>query len=286
MRLASALALLAVVSTHALAQGDVCKPGSDTNEAKMLAYFATPLAFSPSGHAGGMRRGEVRVSFDATYIPAPSSSITSPEVCYSPNKKENTELSPVLPRPRVAIGLGGGFHAEAMYLPPVTVLDATPNMLSMALGYTKSLPGGKTAFSVRGHATIGEVSGPITCSKDVIQTSRPTGLCYATRPSDDTYKPNMYGAEGIVSFGGTSRWPFYLGAGFTSLRPRFQVGFVDANNVVDDTEIEVDLTRVSAFAGGAWKANPRFALTAELYSVPQDLTTIRLGGSFTLRNGR
>lgn len=286
MRFVSSLGVVAVVSTNALAQGDVCKPGSDTNEAKMLAYFATPLAFSPSGNAGGMRAGEVRVSFDATYIPAPSKEITSPQVCYRNDKTENTELSPVLPRPRLALGLGRGWHVEAMYLPPVTVLDATPNMLSLALGYTKSLPGGKTAFSLRGHTTMGEVAGPITCSKDVIQTSRPTGSCYATKPSDDTYKPNMYGAEGIVSFGGTSKWPFYLGAGFTSLRPRFKVGFIDALNNVDETEIEVDLTRVSAFAGGAWRATPRFALTAELYSVPEDLTTIRFGGSFTLRNGR
>ncbi len=286
MRMFRVLVLLAATSATARAQGDVCRPGKETNEAKMLAYFAAPLAFSPSGNGGAMRSGEIRVSFDATYIPSPSKDITSPEFCYNPNKTENTELSPVFPRPRIAIGLGGGFHVEAMYLPPITVLDATPNMLSLALAYAYSLPGGKTTLAVRGHTTIGQVGGPITCSKDVIQTNRPTGNCYATKPSDDTYKPNMFGAEGILGFGGTSRLRTYLGGGVTSLRPRFQVGFVDAQNNVDNTEIEVDLVRFSAFLGGAYKATERFALTAELYSVPQDLTTVRFGGSFTLRNGK
>lgn len=288
MRLIRAMALVAAVSSTSVAQGSCVngRPGKDTNEAKMLAYFAAPMAFSPSGASGGMRRGEVRLSFDATYIPSPDSSITSPEVCYRSDKTENTELSPVFPRPRVAIGLGGGWQVEAMYLPPVTVLDATPNLLSIALGYVRSLPGGKTSFALRAHTTLGQIGGPITCSKDVIQTTRPTGSCYATKPSDDTYKPNMLGAEGIIGFGGTSRIRTYLGAGVTSLRPRFQVGYIDAQNNVDNTKIEVDLIRFSAFLGGAYKATERFALTAELYSVPQDLTTVRFGGSFTLRNGK
>ncbi len=286
MRLLRAFALVALSSSIAAAQRDVCKPGKDTNEAKMLAYFAAPLAFSPAGGSGAMRSGEIRLSFDATYIPSPASDITSPEVCYRTDKTENTELSPVFPRPRIAIGLGGGIQVEAMYLPPITVLDATPNMLSVALGYVKSLPGGKTSLALRAHTTIGQVGGPITCSKDVIQSNRPTGSCFATKPSDDTYKPNMFGAEGILGFGGTSRFPFYLGGGVTSLRPRFKVGFVDALNNVDNTEIEVDLIRFAGFAGGAFKATERFALTAELYSVPQDLTTIRLGGAFTLRRGK
>ncbi|MGQ0646272.1 MAG: hypothetical protein ACT4P7_01805 [Gemmatimonadaceae bacterium] len=286
MTLTRAIALSALLSGVAGAQQVVCKPGSDSNEAKMLAFFAAPIAFSPAGNAAPLRSGEVRLSFDATYVPEPGKDITSPEKCYRNDKTENTQLSPVFPRPRVAVGLGGGFSLEATYLPPITVMDATPNLVAVALGYGRALGARGMSLLVRGHATVGQVEGPITCSPDVIQTGNPAGSCYATDPSDDTYKPNMFGIEGALGFGGTSKLQTYLGAGFTQLRPRFKVGFVDAANNVDNTEIEVDLTRVVAFAGGAYRVNSRVALTAELYSVPQDVTTVRVGGSWVLRGGR
>jgi hypothetical protein len=284
MRLACLSLPAAFVALPLSAQG-VCTPGTDSNEAKMLAFYAAPMVFSPAGTAG-LKAGEIRLALDVTYIPAPSDEIISPEECYRTDKTENTELSPVLPRPRLAIGLGRGFTIEGMYLPPVTVLDATPNLLSLALGYTRQLGAGGMGVGIRAHTTLGEVSGAITCAKDVLQTTRPTGSCFATKPSDDTYKPNMVGVEGLLSFGAQSRFRSYLGAGYSALAPRFKVGYVDALNNVDNTEIEVDLNRFAAFAGAAWHLSSRFALTGELYSVPQDLTTIRLGGSFALRPGR
>lgn len=286
MRMIRSLSVGLMLLSGALQAQPVCKPGSSSNEAKLMAFFAAPLAFSPAGSVGALRAGELRLAFDATYIPGPSDEITSPEVCYRNDKTENTELSPVFPRPRLAIGLGQGLTLEAMYLPPLTVMDATPNLFSVALSWTRALPAPGMVFALRGHATIGEVSGPITCSPDVIQTTNPFGSCYATEPSDDTYKPTMFGAEGILGFGAGTKLRPYIGVGFTSLRPEFQVGYVDAANNVDDTRIEVSLSRVTAFAGGAYQLSPRFAVTTEVYSVPQDVTTIRVGGVFTLRAGR
>ncbi len=282
-------AAVAIVVVAAGVQAQpVCKPGADSNEGKMMAFFAAPLAFSPAGNAGTLRAGEIRVAFDATYVPSPDDEIRRPEVCYNNNKTENTELSPVFPRPRLAIGLGQGVAVEAMYLPPLTVMDATPNLFSLALSWTRSLPARSMFFTLRGHTTIGEVSGPITCSGDVIQLSNPIGNCYASQPSDDTYKPKMFGAEGIIGFGGGLKLRPYVGLGFTSLTPEFQVGYTDASTPpnVDNTRVQVSLTRVAAFAGGAYQVSPRFALTTELYSVPQDVTTIRVGGILTLRQGR
>ena len=279
------LALLVLGAGAAGAQG-TCQPGSDSREAKMLAFFAAPIAFSPGGVVAPMRSGEMRLGFDVTYVPTPSESIRHPETCYTNSKTENTSLSPVFPRPRVTVGLGGGLLLEASYLPPVTVLDATPNLFSVALGYAKNVGTRGMSVLLRAHATVGEVKGPITCSPDVIQTSNPAGTCYAIKPSEDTYKPGMLGVEGAVGFGAASRLRSYVGAGFTSVRPRFQVGFLDARNNLDDTRIEVDLTRVSLFAGAAYRMTTRTALTAEVYSVPQDVTTIRLGGSLSLRSGK
>lgn len=249
----------------------------------MLAFFAAPIAFSPAGNIAPMAAGEVRLGFDVTYVPTPSAEIRRPEKCYTDAKTENTELSPVFPRPRVSLGLGGGFAVEATFLPPITVMDATPTLFAAALRYVRAIGDGGTSFLLRGHTTIGEVKGPITCSPDVIQVTNPVGTCYANEPSEDTYKPNMVGFEGAFIFGGNSRLRTYIGGGITSIRPRFHVGFTDFVGNVDTTRVIVDLTRVTAFAGAAWTANRRIALTAELYSQPEDVTTIRLGGVYILR---
>lgn len=285
MRFIGSVILFAAAATAAGGQG-TCRPGSESNEAKMLAFFATPIAFSPAGIVAPMRAGEVRLSFDATYVPSPSDDITSPDVCYRNDKTENTELSPVFPRPRLAIGLAPGLALEATYLPPLTVMDATPNLFAVALAYGRPIGTGGMSYLIRTHATIGNVKGPITCSPDVIQTSNPAGACYSTTPSEDTYKPNMVGFEGALGFGGNTRISSYIGAGYTVLRPRFQVGYRDANGVLDDTKIVVNLNRFAAFAGARWRLSDVVGLTAELYSVPEDATTFRLGGAYTLRAGR
>lgn len=285
MRFIGSVILFAAAASTASGQG-TCRPGAGSNEAKMLAFFATPIAFSPAGVVAPMRAGEVRLSFDATYVPSPSDDITSPDVCYRNDKTENTELSPVFPRPRIAIGLAPGFALEATYLPPLTVMDATPNLFAVALAYARAIGTGGMSYLIRSHATIGSVKGPITCSPDVIQTDNPAGACYAAAPSEDTYKPNMVGFEGALGFGGNARVSTYIGAGYTLLRPRFQVGYRDANGVLDDTKIVVNLNRFAAFGGARWRLSDVVGLTAELYSVPEDATTFRLGGAYTLRMGR
>lgn len=288
VRLASLGVLVSLVPFRALlAQAGECRPPKDSAESKLLAFFAAPIAFSPAGHAERLAAGAIRLSFDATYVPQPRASVRRSTFCQ--RKGESTDLASVFPRPRLAVGLPGGFFLEGSYLPPVTVIDATPNLGSLALGWTRAL--GTPAvdapparwLTLRAHATFGEVEGAITCARDVLQQSDATQACYGDRPSEDTYEPNMFGAEGIYGFSVGSRLTAYVGAGYTALRPRFQVGFVSLSSGLDDTRVLVDLSRVAAFAGGNYALGGGVALTAELYSVPQDVTTFRLGGSLALR---
>jgi hypothetical protein len=282
MRLTSLLALIALPVTDLLAQG-VCRPDDDQREAKLLAFYTGPLTFSPSGNVTALGRGQFRLGFEATYVPEPSDEISRPERCYASNKSEDTRLSPVFPRPRIALGLGGGWMVEASYLPPVTVFDATPNLGSFALSRITSVGGAD--ILLRAHATFGKVEGAITCSEDALQLDNVIEPCYGSQKSEDTYKPNMIGGEAAVLFVLGGRTTGYAGAGYTSLRPRFQVGFQDARPGVqyDDTRIEVDLNRVSLFGGFVFHVVPLLGLTAELYSVPEDVTTFRLGASYRWR---
>jgi hypothetical protein len=288
------LFLLATSLTAASAQaqtGVTCRPSTESNEAKLLAFFATPIAFSPGGIVGSVAPWHARLSFEASYVPSPSKKIQQPEACYGIKKTENTDLSPVFPRPRLTLGLPGGFLLEGSYLPPVTVADAQPNLGSVALSRPWTIAGsaesGSTALLLRGHATFGRVRGSITCPKKAIQTTDANIACYGTAPSSDTYKPNMFGAEvGLAREASGGRWGTYALTGATWLRPRFQVGFQYKDAAFDDTKITVDMTRFAAGAGAWYRLGASTAVTGELYSVPSDATTFRIGGAYTFRGGK
>jgi hypothetical protein len=282
---APALFFSALTAVQALAGGE-CRPPKDSSEAKLLAWFTAPIAFSPAGHTERLAPGAVRLSLDVTYVPAPGRELSRATYCRQ--KSETTDLSPVFPRPRVAIGLPGGLFVEGSYLPPVQVMDATPNLGSVALGWSRTVlrqeSGGSAWVTVRAHATMGEVRGAITCSKQALQIRDNRAPCYGITPSDDRYEPRMVGGELAIGWRGTGSISAYLGGGYTDISPRLQVNFKPGGiGFLDNTRVLLDDSRIAAFAGGQWRVSPRAALTAEVYSVPRDLTTIRVGASWQLR---
>ena len=278
-----------LVPSVSLAQtGVTCRPPDDSNEAKLLAFFATPIAFSPGGITEGLAPWRVRLAFEAAYVPSPSREMQQPEACYTVRKTENTDLSPVFPRPRIAVGLPGGLVFEASYLPPITVADAEPNLGSVALSVPWTLrtreDGATLSLIARAHGTLGRVRGSITCPEKNLQQQNSGGACYGEAASTDTYNPNMWGGELVLARQGAGeRWGAYGAGGVTLLRPRFQVGFQYLDAAFDDTKIEVDLTRLAMGAGAWYRVGAAAAITGELYSVPADATTFRLGGAYTFR---
>jgi hypothetical protein len=84
----------------------------------------------------------------------------------------------------------------------------------------------------------------------------------------------VYGLELVMARAGGS-WRPHAGVGYSLLRPRFQVDFVNAEGVLDQRRVEVDLERMALFAGvtygsGAWR------LTGEGYATVGDRLTGRL----------
>lgn len=286
---AGSLAIALVVVPPAAAQTNTtCRPDEDSNEAKLLAFFATPIAFSPGGIAEALAPWRVRVAVEAAYVPSPSREMQQPEACYGIKKTENTDLSPVFPRPRIGVGLPGGFVLEASYLPPITVADAEPNLASLALyrpwTIRENPDGANLSLIARVHGTIGRVRGSITCPDESLQQNDPTAACYGSEESWDTYEPNMFGGEVVLAReGALERWGAYGTGGVTLLRPRFQVGFQYLSGIYDDTKIEVDMTRFAVGAGAWYRVGSSAAITGEVYSVPVDATTFRLGGAYTFR---
>ena len=138
---------------------------------------------------------------------------------------------------------------------------------------------------LRAHGTIGHVSGPDHLRAELAAADRSRGGVLR-RPDRRTTRSSrtcigLEGVYGVTSRGG--RFDFFAGSGVTWLRPRFEVGFTNLDGITDNTQVEVE-----SHARGRCSAARRcnlpafFALTAEVYSVPKDVTTWRLAASYRL----
>ena len=280
--LGSCVAVAALALAPVAASGQ-CRPGEDSNEAKLLAHYSAPITFAPQvGPA--FARGHIVIGADLTWIPKPDPAIERTGSCF--NAKKSTQLSPVFPRPRLTIGLPLGMGVEVGYLPPVRVASAKANLLSGAVSVARpllSVAGQPIVLGARVHATRGYVNGPITCNDQSLQQSDPNGPCYGSQESNDTFRPNMWGFD--ASLGRSfldRRLDLYAGAGMTWLAPRFRVGFTDATGYTDRARVEVDLRRFAAFGGATWRLAGIWSATAQLYSVPVDVTLFRIGATAQL----
>jgi hypothetical protein len=284
-RLTAAVAVAAAaVALRPAAAGAQCRPGEDSNEAKLLAHYSAPITFAPQV-GPGVGRHRVTLGADLTYIPKPDPALEQTGRCFMP-KQESTQLSPVFPRPRLSIALPLGMGLEIGYLPPVRVAGAKANLISGALSIARPIVGSGPEAIVAGarvHATRGYVNGAITCSDDAIQQTDPNAACYGSEKSNDTFRPNMWGIDGSVgrSFR-AGRVGVYAGGGYTWLAPRFRVGFNQLDGFQDRTRVEVDLHRAAVFGGATYRLAGIWSATAQVYSVPVDVTLFRLGATAQL----
>jgi hypothetical protein len=279
----------AALALFAGAAGAQCKVASSSNEGKLLAFYTVPIVFSAATAPEVLPPGAIRLGFEGEYIPKPSAEIQRSGKCFT-EKSEHTSLSPVFGRPRLTIGLPGGLAFEVSYLPPVKIADAKPNLASVALSHTRHLDtfGGASGaiVMVRGHATFGNVKGPITCPRSALQTTDPTAPCYGSNPSNDTFHPNMFGVDVLAGVRPpSSPFSLYGGIGVNRIDPHFQVGFTDRSDFVDNTQVQLEspLTRLSLTLGASAQPTSRLDFGAQLYSVPQDATTIRVHAGITFR---
>jgi hypothetical protein len=277
-----ALAGAAIPAAHAQ-----CRPGPNSNEAKLLAFYSVPIAFSALDAPHRQSAWHLELQAELSPVPTADPKIEHASECYTASSQQHSRLTSVFARPRLMLTLPLGLAIEASYIPPVQIGDAHPHLGSAALSETAALGGfgpfGSSALMLRAHGTVGHVRGPITCAQTSLQQTDPEAGCYGTQPSNDTFNPTMFGLEGVygvASRGG--RFEFFAGSGVTWLRPRFEVGFTSLDGFTDNTRVEVNLTRVSLLGGATLHLPASFALTTEVYSVPKDVTTWRVAASYRL----
>ncbi|HWL40764.1 MAG TPA: hypothetical protein VNO75_11060 [Gemmatimonadaceae bacterium] len=277
-----------VCASVGTADAQRCRVAAETNEAKLLAFYTAPIAFSMATAPQVTQAGFVRFGAELEYVPKPDPALEQTGACFT-QKSEETSLSPVFGRPRITIGAPLGFTIELAYLPPVTIARATPNLFSFAIAHASHFsigPRGGTTLMLRGHGTYGTVKGAITCPEASLQQTSPTAPCHGTEPSDDTFRPNMFGGEIAVGVTPTIRaFSLYVGAGANSIDPHFRVGFTDLAGFVDTTRVELQepMVRATVFGGITAFVRQAFDIGAQVYSVPSDATMFRLMGGFRFR---
>lgn len=279
LRVAVTLGASALLARAATAQ---CRPPANSNEARLLAYYSAPVVLAPQ--LMPLRQGawSVRISGDVTYIPPPDPTLRRSGRCFMP-KEESTHLTSFLPRPRVTVSFANGVMLEASYLPPLKVAGARANLFSASASLTHGVGAwlwGPVDGTLRAHVTHGAIRGSITCAKSALQQIDARVPCYGTKPSYDTFRPNLTGIEAVLSRTlRDGRLGVYGGAGSSWLRPRFQAHFEEGTGVLDSTRIVVDLHRYSLFGGGEWRVARRWSATAQVYAFPQDVALIRVGAA-------
>jgi hypothetical protein len=258
-------------STSTAAQ-EACFPGPESNEAKTMAIFAVPLAFS-RGSAPDLLSG-FKAGFELAYLPKVSDAIATPTTCRPGKGPEHTDLLFALPRPRIGMPLPFGLALQVSWIPPLRVNGVKANLFGISLEKAFGQLDGLVA-AIRAHATFGSVRGPITCDDDALEDA--TSECFGGTRSDDRLRPNIMGLD--LAVGGSladGRLRPYAGAGYNRLEPRFQVSFTDQFGELDDRRVGVDLDRLVVFGGATWEVTERLGLTGELYAAPTDAVTGRL----------
>ena len=271
------LAIVSAMGVLAAAPaGAQCRPPRNSHEARLLAFYSVPLVFTADPGAIGESPARLRISAEGAYVPTASATLQRTDYCYT-GRAEHTGLTSFFGRPRIAIGLPANAGVELSYLPPVTVADATPSLLSAAAWITRRVTPA-LALTARAHFTTGTVRGPITCPSDALQQSDPNAPCYGTSPSRDEFRPRIYGGELIASFvpaGATSRIRVFGGLGANALAPRFRVGFSDLLGGTDHTSIAVNMARATALGGIVVRLTRRCDVSGEGYVSFTDSGTLR-----------
>ena len=258
--------LITLLGLPAVVAAQDCFPGPHSNEARTLASFLVPLAFSPA--AAPELAPKFGIAVEASSIPGVDRVTATPTTCRPGKGPENTDLAPAYPRPRLLLPLPGELGLELSWIPPVRINGVRANLFGLSLEKSFGRPDG-VLLAFRGHTTFGSLRAPITCANDAL--ADPSSECFGGQRSDDRFKPNILGVD--VRLGGPlaqGRLRPYGGVGYNRLRPRFQVHFVNRFGALDQRRVEVDLQRVALFGGVTWAVGPRLGVTGELYTVPAD----------------
>ena len=243
----------------------------DRPEAWAMAWFAALTLHDGLGGPSDLEAGEVALAFDAGWIP--SLSEEERRVGFRGNKVEDLNRTAFVGRPRLAVGLPGGWALEAGWMPPLDVEGIEPNLLSLALS-RRLWQGQRLRLAGRLLAEEGGFRGDLTCSAEDVRRGpdleSPVFIdCEA--PSDDELELTLWGAELQAGLRpSTAGLAPYAAVGWARVDSALQI---DAryNGILDRSRLSTEGDFWTAAAGLAWEPGSRWRLAGELFYAPLDV---------------
>lgn len=260
------LVVMLGAASAAAGQNTVQYLAFDRPESWALKYFSAISTFTSVGAPLAREPGSVDFGLEGGWIPHLSED--QRRVGFDGKNLEDLNKTPVFGRPRVTIGLPGGFSAELAWVPPVEINGQRTNLVSGALERA-FLDHGPLTLGLRLYGQAGHAKGDFTCSKDVV--SQPPGSdgnpLGCSGLSQDTATLNNIGAAltGGVRIGGGGALHFAGGATYNDLQ--FQTGAVE-NGVPDDTRLVTHGWTGWIAAGAGWPLGKRLGFSVEAFYSP------------------
>ncbi len=235
-------------------------------EAWALKYFSAVTTFTAIGPPVFRQPGAIDFGLEGGWIPHLSESQRL--VGFGGTALEDLNKLAVYGRPRLTVGLPGGFSAEAGWVPPVGINGQRTNLFDAALE-RPFFVGDSWATGGRLYGQVGHSKGDYTCSEDVV--AQPPGSpgnpknCDA-RSTDSATLDNVGAAlTGGVKVGGGGNIHFAVGGTYNDLV--FQVGAFTGGKP-DNTRLATHGWTGWVAAGAGWPLGKTASIAAEAFYSP------------------
>ncbi len=280
LRAAAAAAVLLVgalapgnagAQTLKLADGPAQELDFDRPEAWGMAWTGSLTLLTSLGPPRPREAGELELGLELDWIP--SLSEDERRVGFNGTKVEDFNRLDVLPRPRLAVGLGWATTLELAYLPPVTIEGLTPNLFSAAIE-RPVLRSGDWTLGLRAYGQVGTVEGDITCPADeaAIPPGEPGNEFGCMEPSDDEVSLRYLGLALTAGWRipGTSDSDLHFGVYATHMDLEFQVDAITFG-FHDRSLLHADGWTTAVTAGASFPLSSRVRLGLEAFYSPLDV---------------
>jgi hypothetical protein len=240
----------------------------DRPESWALAYFASATLLSGLETPSTRRPGDVSIGLELGWLPRLNS--TELRVGYDGLETEDLNKAPVIPRPRVTVGLPARLSLIVAGTPPVRMFGVKAALL--AVGLERPLvETPRWSVGLRGYGQIGTARASYTCpaSKLAFAPGEPGNEDGCQAPSSDTATLRYAGAEASVAYqpAGRGRLSPHAAVGVAYMDVGFQVhalvfGYVDHTDMLSHGVI------VSGSGGITSRLTSRLSMGLDVFYAP------------------
>jgi len=274
--LAALLLAAATVGAQDVAEGTE-ELDWDRPEAWAMKWYASVMQFTALGPPESRAAGSVDLAFEVGWIPHLSEE--QRRIGFNGLKVEDLNKLPILPRPRVTIGLGRDWSLDLSYIPPIEIEGVKANLFFAGVE-RPVYSAGRWTFGVRGYGQVGSVKGDYTCSEETaeIEPGEPGNEFGCDEPSNDEVTLNAISAAVTGGFAASERTSLYFGVAANYMDLEFQVdaltyGFRDRSRLITDGWTG------SLNAGASWRLGEKTVLGTELFYSPLEVQRSADGSS-------